>query len=101
MANIDIAWLKATLEDAQEELENALARLDTDSMATVEEVLDRDLVRVYAKLNYALNTARLGQRALEQMSDDELIAWPSGMPFAYPDGDEAQDFEDLEKEVTR
>lgn len=94
MADIDIAWLKATLEDAQEELENALARLNTESLATAEEVLNRDIVRVYAKLNYAVNTARLGQRALETMTDDELIAWPEGMPFAYPDGDEADDFED-------
>ena len=37
---------------------------------------------VYAKLNYAVNSAHLGPEALNVLTEDELIAWPSEMPFA-------------------
>ena len=36
----------------------------------------------YAKLNYAVNSAHLGPEALNVLTEDELIAWPSEMPFA-------------------
>ena len=44
--------------------------------------LRRDLVEVYAKLNYAVNTAYLGSEALNVLTEDELVAWPAEMPFA-------------------
>ena len=49
---------------------------------TASELLRRDLVEVYAKLNYAVNTAYLGSEALNVLTEDELVAWPAEMPFA-------------------
>ena len=80
--NIDIAWLSATLADAAEALNDAVSRLDAEGLSALDDLLNRDLVHVYAKLNYAVNTAEAGEAALETMSEDALVAWPEGMPFA-------------------
>lgn len=61
------------------------------------------LVHVYAKLNYAVNTARLGPAALDAMSEDELIGWPARMPFLTFDeidtlGEDEEDEEAVEEE---
>ena len=76
-------WLHATLTDAADTLQEALGKLE-DAMdeETASEILRRDLVSVYAKLNYAVNSAHLGPEALNVLTEDELIAWPSEMPFA-------------------
>ena len=37
---------------------------------------------MYAKLNYAVNTAYLGSEALNVLTEEELVAWPAEMPFA-------------------
>ena len=57
---------------------------------TADELLRRDLVEVYAKLNYAVNTAHLGSDALSILSEDELMAWPADMPFATVEELEAE-----------
>ena len=74
---------EATLADAAESLAAALEKLEahTDE-ETASELLRRDLVEVYAKLNYAVNTAYLGSEALNVLTEDELVAWPAEMPFA-------------------
>ncbi len=95
MGSIDIEWLKATLADAAEELQRAIDRLETDGgEKDSEHIVTHDLVHVYAKLNYAVNTRELGPLALEALTEDELIAWPEIMPFATLDELEAMvDFE--------
>lgn len=76
-------WLHATLLDAADTLQDALGKLDANmDEETTSEILRRDLVSVYAKLNYAVNSAHLGPEALNVLTEDELIAWPSEMPFA-------------------
>lgn len=95
MGNTDIEWLKATLSDAAEELQRVIERLEADgSEKDAEHIVTHDLVHVYAKLNYAVNTRELGPLALEALTEDELIAWPEVMPFATMDELEAMvDFE--------
>ena len=49
------------------------------------------------KLNYAVNTAELGPNALNELTEDELIAWPLGMPFlAWSEEENIDDDEDDE-----
>ncbi|MDO5531389.1 hypothetical protein [Sutterella sp.] len=82
MSDISAQWLQATLGDAAEQLSEVLAKLeDHPDSETAEDILSHDLVHVYAKLNYAVNSARLGPEALNALSEDELIAWPARMPF--------------------
>ncbi|MBP3437861.1 MAG: hypothetical protein J6K46_00725 [Sutterella sp.] len=78
---IDKEWLHATLNDACEALQDAMSKVAEGDDEDAKEVLEHDLVHVYAKLNYAVNTARLGPAALSALSEDELIAWPARMPF--------------------
>lgn len=89
--DIELEWLQATLNDASEALQNALEKVENGDQEDALEVLNRDLVHVYAKLNYAVNTARLGPAALDAMSEDELIAWPADMPFLTSDEIRAAD----------
>ena len=74
MSEVSAPWLHATLADAAESL--------AADEETASELLRRDLVEVYAKLNYAVNTAYLGSEALNVLTEDELVAWPAEMPFA-------------------
>ena len=55
MSEVSAPWLHATLADAAESLAAALEKLEahTDE-ETASELLRRDLVEVYAKLNYAV-----------------------------------------------
>ena len=57
--------------------------LESGDHEDAEDVLHNKLLHVYAKLNYAVNTAYLGDSALEVMDEDALIAWPDDMPFYY------------------
>ncbi len=85
-------WFAATLADAYEALGEAVEMLETGDLEDAEDVLNNRLLHVYAKLNYAVNTARLGEAGLETLPEDALIAWPEEMPFTYePD---AQAYED-------
>ncbi len=82
MSDISAQWIQATLSDAAEALQEALDKLEEHpDEETAEYILKHDLVNVYAKLNYAVNSARLGSAALSALSEDELIAWPAKMPF--------------------
>lgn len=98
MARIDIEWLQATLQDASDALTDTIAALnESPDEETAAELLRRDLVEVYAKLNYAVNTAELGPNALNELTEDELIAWPLGMPFlAWSEEENIDDDEDDE-----
>lgn len=82
MSEVSAPWLHATLADAAESLAAALEKLEAHTEETASELLRRDLVEVYAKLNYAVNTAYLGSEALNVLTEDELVAWPAEMPFA-------------------
>ncbi len=82
MTEISPLWVQATLQDAADSFSALLDKLgEHPDEETAIEVLNHDLVEVYAKLNYAVNSARLGPKALEALSEDELIAWPAKMPF--------------------
>ena len=78
---IEKEWLHATLNDACEALQDARNKVEEGDQEDALEVLNHDLVHVYANLNYAVNTARLGPAALNALSEDELIGWPVRMPF--------------------
>lgn len=101
MARIDIEWLQATLQDASDALTDTIAALnESPDEETAAELLRRDLVEVYAKLNYAVNTAELGPNALNELTEDELIAWPLGMPFlAWSEEENIDDDDDDDDEA--
>ena len=72
---VDREWLSVALTDALECLTEAIERLDA------EEVLLEDVANVYAKLNFAVNTAETGPEAIDTTDHDQLISWPECMPF--------------------
>ena len=97
---IQADWLLATLEDARDALDTAIDSLsrhpeEAEEILTEETVPEnyRDYFRkvtefiircgeAYAKLNYAVNTARCGAEGLDTMEDDELVAYPvKELPF--------------------
>ena len=80
---INAEWLTETLKDAEEALAYAIQLLE-DNPRKALGVLEHEIPAVYAKLNYAVNTAAEGPAALETMEDDDLVAWPAGMPFKAP-----------------
>ena len=69
----DPEWTLATLNDAKVE----------DSPEEVKEILEENIANVYAKLNYAFNSAKDGPDALLSMPDDELVAFPSVLPLKH------------------
>lgn len=77
---INAEWLTETLKDAEEALAYAIQLLEENPRKAMG-VLEHEIPAVYAKLNYAVNTASEGPAALETMDDDDLVAWPAGMPF--------------------
>lgn len=77
---IDANWLLMTLEDAAETLNAAIVRLNDDPRSAVG-VMEHEIPELYAKLNYAVNTAESGPADLETADHDALIAWPESMPF--------------------
>ena len=80
---INAEWLTETLKDAEEALAYAIQLLEENPRKAMG-VLEHEIPAVYAKLNYAVNTASEGPAALETMDDDDLVAWPAGMPFKTP-----------------
>lgn len=80
---INAEWLTETLKDAEEALAYAIQLLEENPRKAMG-VLEHEIPAVYAKLNYAVNTAYEGPAALETMDDDDLVAWPAGMPFKTP-----------------
>ena len=73
---INTDWLVATLEDAREELEHAIEALGKHP-EEAEDIMENELQAAYAKLNYAVNTARSGARGLDELTDDEAVAFPT------------------------
>lgn len=93
---IDKEWLYETLNDAGDALLEAVEKVKNGDDEDAAEVLEHDLMAVYAKLNYAVNTAKLGPAGLTVLSEDELIGWPARMPFLTTEeldhvGEEADD----------
>ena len=76
----DPEWTLATLNDAKEALEDLIAQVE-DSPEEVKEILEENIANVYAKLNYAFNSAKDGPDALLSMPDDALVAFPSVLPL--------------------
>ena len=78
--SVDRQWLIDALSDALEALSETVERLE-DERLDPEEILLDDLANVYAKLNFAVNTAENGAAAIDTTDHDELIQWPECMPF--------------------
>ena len=78
----DPEWTLATLNDAKEALEDLIAQVE-DSPEEVKEILEENIANVYAKLNYAFNSAKDGPDALLSMPDDDLVAFPSVLPLKH------------------
>lgn len=76
----DSEWTIATLTDAKEALEDLIAQIE-DSPDEVEDILNEAIVNVYAKLNYAYNSAEYGPETLLMLPDDELVAFPNLLPL--------------------
>ena len=80
----DPEWTLATLNDAKEALEDLIAQVE-DSPEEVKEILEENIANVYAKLNYAFNSAKDGPDALLSMPADELVAFPcSDIKYGRP-----------------
>ena len=64
-------------------MEQDLIRESYDvSKSRIQEILTEEIAAAYAKLNYAVNTARCGAEGLDTMEDDELVAYPvKELPF--------------------
>ncbi len=77
---IDALWFKDTLTDAAETLSHAINLIEEDPRRA-EGVLEHEITELYAKLHYAVNTARIGPDAYLTEDHDKLIRWPKGMPF--------------------
>ena len=72
------------LSDALESLSETIERLE-DERHDAEEVMLDDLANVYAKLNFAVNTAETGPSAIDTTDHDALVQWPECMPFDRED----------------
>lgn len=82
--SVDRQWLIDALSDALESLSETIERLE-DERHDAEEVMLDDLANVYAKLNFAVNTAETGPAAIDTTDHDALIQWPECMPFDRDD----------------
>ena len=71
MTQIDSQWLHDTLTDAAETLAKAIALIEEDPRKA-RGVLEHEIPELYAKLNYAVNTAEAGPNAINEMDHDEL-----------------------------
>ncbi len=78
--SVDRQWLIDALSDALETLSETIERMEDERLDPEEVMLD-DLANVYAKLNFAVNTAETGPAAIDTTDHDELIQWPECMPF--------------------
>lgn len=82
--SVDRQWLIDALSDALESLSETIERLE-DERHDAQEVMLDDLANVYAKLNFAVNTAETGPFAIDTTDHDALIQWPECMPFDRED----------------
>jgi len=77
---IDAQWLTDTLTDAAQTLAEAIALIEEDPRHA-QGVLENEIPALYAKLNYAVNTAHTGPNSVNELDHDALVAWPKGLPF--------------------
>lgn len=77
---IDGVWLCDALKDAEEELSKAIALLEEDPRHALG-IMEHEIPALYAKLNFAVNTAATGPQAIDTTDHDALVAWPKNMPF--------------------
>lgn len=82
--SVDRQWLIDALTDTLETLSETVERLE-DERLDAEEIMLDDLANVYAKLNFAVNTAETGPAAIDTTDHDQLIQWPECMPFDRED----------------
>lgn len=78
----DPEWISATLNDAKEELENLITEIENHP-DEAQLLLESEIAKVYAKLNYAYNSAELGPEALVTFDDDDLVSFPAILPFKH------------------
>lgn len=78
----DPEWISATLNDAKEELENLITEIENHPEEG-QLLLESEIAKVYAKLNYAFNSAELGPEALVTYDDDDLVSFPAILPFKH------------------
>lgn len=78
---LDAQWMRDTLTDALETLQKAVTLLEEDPRHA-RGVLEHEMVELYAKLNYAVNTAEIGPDAINTVDHDRLVAWPESLPFS-------------------
>ena len=90
---IDAQWLLMTLEDAAQSLNATIERLSNNPRSALG-VMEHEIPELYAKLNYAVNTAESGPADLDTVDHDALIAWPESMPFWPKALTEGQEFEE-------
>lgn len=79
-AKADGVWLADALKDAEEELSKAIALLEDDPRHA-QGVLEHEVPALYAKLNFAVNTAYTGPDVIATANHDDLVAWPENLPF--------------------
>jgi hypothetical protein len=80
VVTLDPTWVQATLEDAAEALGDLIREIDPrDSGADVEMLLQDRMPTVFAKLNYAWNSRKLGASAHESVDHDVLVGWPTDL----------------------
>lgn len=90
---IDSEWFLDTLTDAANTLERAITMI-RENPRRAEGVMEHEITELYVKLNYAVNTARLGPGAINEVDHDALISWPEEISF---EGTAEEDFEDEEE----
>jgi len=72
---MDADWILVTLQDALGALEELVNDIEDDPDAA-EELMEERMAAIYAKLNYAWNTRRIGPSAIDTMDHDALVSWP-------------------------
>ena len=72
---MDAEWVQVTLEDARNALAELIEEIE-DSPDQAFELMDELMPSVFAKLNYAWNTRRVGPSAIDTMDHDLLVGWP-------------------------
>ncbi len=77
---LDADWVLDALLDAEECLDQAIRLLQEDPRH-IQGVLEHEIPALYAKLNYAVNTSRIGPSAVNEIDHDKLIAWPEAEAF--------------------
>ncbi len=68
-------WTLAALSDALEALGTLVDDYENGRI-TDEDAVGEELANVYAKLNFAKNTASIGPGAIDTVDHDALIAYP-------------------------